>query len=135
LVIYLTLDKLLIICYNRIMIKKIKDENIIDGYKVGNLKMVVQAIPDSVTGRLIKGVFCTLNVMTEKDEKCKHIWVQREITRAEPIPIFDCSKCNSRKEQINFTFVLNSVPTFRKAVLSMINEAISLKGKDSKIKK
>lgn len=86
------------------MIKKIKEESIINGYEVGNLRIVIQAVPDAeIPGRLIKGVFCTLNV--KKDEK---------------------------KESINFTFVLNSVPEFRKHILSMINQAIELKSKQVK---
>ena len=90
------------------MIKKIKDESIIKGYEVGNLKIVVQAIKDDKTGRLVKGVFCDLNVKK----------VDSDI-----------------KERISFVFALNSVPTFNKAVLSMINEAISLKSKESEKKK
>jgi hypothetical protein len=81
--------------------KKITEESIINGYEIGNLKMVVQAVPDAeVKDRLVKGVFCTLNVKKE-----------------------------DKKESINFAFVLNSVPEFRRHILSLINEAIKLKTK------
>ena len=89
------------------MIKKIKEESVIEGYEIGNLKMVIQAVPDAqVPNRLVKGVFCTLNV--KKDEK---------------------------KESINFAFALNSVPDFRKHIISMIDSAIKLKAKSVKEKK
>lgn len=89
--------------------KKIKEEDVIEGYTVGNLKMVVQAVPDSeIPQRLVKGVFCTLNIKKE-DENGKE-----------------------KKESINFAFALNSVPEFRKHILSMINEAILLKSKKDK---
>lgn len=84
-------------------INKIKDESIIEGYEIGNLSITVQAVKDEKTGRLIKGVFCTLKV--KKDEK---------------------------EEKINFVFSLESVPDFKKHVISMINEAISLKVKSKK---
>lgn len=86
------------------MTKKIKEEGIIEGYEIGNLKIVVQAVPDAeIPGRLVKGVFCTLNV--KKDDK---------------------------KESINFAFSLNSVPDFRKHIISMINQAVELKIKSKK---
>ena len=94
------------------MIKKIKEEDVILGYKVGNLKIVVQAVPDSkIPGRLVKGVFCTLNVAKEDENR------------------------KEKKESINFTFALNSVPDFRKHILSLINSAIELKAKSVKEKK
>ena len=83
------------------MIKKIKEEGVIDGYTIGNLKLVVQGVKDSQTGEIVKGVFATLNVKTPE----------------------------GKKESINFAFALNSTPTFRKSVISMINEAIKLKVK------
>jgi hypothetical protein len=87
--------------------KKIKESDVIEGYEVGNLKIVVQAVPDAtIPGRLVKGVFCTLNVKKE-----------------------------DKKESINFAFSLNSVPDFRKHILSMINSAIELKIKSVKEKK
>jgi len=86
--------------------KKIKEEGVIDGYEIGNLKMVVQGVPDGKTGRIIKGVFCTLNV--KKDDK---------------------------KESINFVFSLNSVPDFKKHIISLTNEAIKLKIKGNNVKK
>jgi len=79
-------------------VKKIKEEDIINGYKVGNLKLVVQGVPDKKTGRIIKGVFCDLNVEDE----------------------------NEKKQRISFVFTLNSVPEFKKHILSMINESILL---------
>lgn len=88
------------------MIKKIKEEDVVEGYSVGNLKMVVQGVPDGKTGRIIKGVFCTLNV--KKDDK---------------------------KESINFVFTLSSMPDFKKHIVSMINQAITLKAKEVKNKK
>lgn len=84
--------------------KKIKEEDIINGYEVGNLKIVIQAVPDAtIPNRLVKGVFCTLNVKKE-----------------------------DKKDSINFAFVLNSVPEFRKHIISMINQAIQLKTKSAK---
>lgn len=91
--------------------KKITESDIINGYSVGNLKIVIQAVPDStIPNRLVKGVFCTLNVKKE-DENGKE-----------------------KKESINFAFVLNSVPDFRKHILSLINSAIELKIKSEKEK-
>jgi hypothetical protein len=91
------------------MTKKIKEEDVINGYKVGNLKIVIQGVPDAqIPNRIVKGVFCTLNVAKE-DENGKE-----------------------KKESINFTFALNSVPDFRKHILSMINQAIELKTKSLK---
>lgn len=87
------------------MIKKIKEEDVINGYKVGNLKIVIQGVPDAqIPNRIVKGVFCTLNVINSEE----------------------------KKESINFTFALNSVPDFRKHILSMINQAIELKSKSIK---
>jgi len=84
--------------------KKITESDVVDGWEVGNLKIVVQAVPDAtIPNRLVKGVFCTLNV--KKDNK---------------------------KESINFAFALNSVPEFRKHILSLINEAIKLRAKPKK---
>lgn len=89
------------------MITKIKEESVIEGYEIGNLKMVIQAVPDAqVPNRLVKGVFCTLNVKKE-----------------------------DKKESINFAFALNSVPDFRKHIISMIDQAIKLKAKSVKEKK
>lgn len=85
-------------------VKKITESDVVDGWEVGNLKIVVQAVPDAqIPNRLVKGVFCTLNVKKE-----------------------------DKKESINFAFALNSVPDFRKHILSLINEAIKLKVKSKK---
>ena len=94
--------------------KKIKESDVIEGYEVGNLKIVVQAVPDKqIPGRLVKGVFCTLNVKKINPDK----------------------PGEDKKESINFAFSLNSVPDFRKHILSMINSAIELKIKSVKEKK
>jgi hypothetical protein len=85
------------------MIKKIKEESIVNGFEVGNLKIVIQGVPDGKTGRIIKGVFCTLNVKKE-----------------------------DKKESINFVLALDSVPDFKKHILSMINQAIELHSKKDK---
>ena len=80
--------------------KTIKEEGIIEGYEVGKLTIVVQAIKDSATGKPMKGVFCGLKVKKDKKE-----------------------------ETINFVFALDSIPSFRKHVISMINQAVKLKAK------
>lgn len=88
------------------MTKQIKEEGIIDGYEVGKLTIVVQAVKDSQTGRPIKGVFCGLKVKKDKKE-----------------------------ETINFVFSLDSIPSFRKHIISMINQAVALKAGAKKITK
>ena len=87
--------------------KKIKEEDVIEGYKIGNLVITIQGVPDAKTGRIIKGVFCTLKIKDSED----------------------------KEEKINFVFSLNSVPSFRKHILSMINEVISQKIKSKKVVK
>lgn len=78
---------------------KVFDVDVIEGYTVGNLTVTVQAVPEKDTGRLIKGVFCTLWVKNSED----------------------------KEEKIDFVFALDSVPEFKRHIVSMINEAISLK--------
>ena len=51
----------------------------------------------------MKGVFCGLKVKKDKKE-----------------------------ETINFVFALDSIPSFRKHVISMINQAVKLKAGDKK---
>lgn len=93
--------------------KKIKETDIIEGYEVGNLKIVVQGVPDGETGRIIKAVFCTLNVKKDNPDKPSEV----------------------KKESINFVFTLASMPDFKKHIISMINQAILLRVKQSKDKK
>ena len=91
------------------MTKTIKEESVIGDYEVGKLTIVVQAIKDSQTGRPIKGVFCGLKVKKE----------------------------GAKEETINFVFSLDSIPSFKKHIISMINQAVSLKAGEAapKVKK
>ena len=72
----------------------------VKGYEVGKLTIVVQAIKDSTTGKLIKGVFCNLKI--RKDGK---------------------------DDALNFVFSLESIPSFKKHIVSMINQAVELQEK------
>jgi hypothetical protein len=83
--------------------KNKKNIEIIDGYEVGNLTITIQAVPDKDTGRLIKGAFCTL-------------WVKDS---------------DGKEDKIEFVFSLDGTPEFKKHIISMINEAISLKVSDN----
>ena len=60
----------------------------VKGYEVGKLTIVVQAIKDSTTGKLIKGVFCNLKI--RKDGK---------------------------DDALNFVFSLESIPSFKKHIV------------------
>lgn len=75
-----------------------------EDYEVGKLTIVVQAIKDSTTGKPIKGVFCGLKV-----------------------------KKDGKEETINFVFSLDSIPSFKKHIVSMIDQAVKLK-RESKSK-
>jgi len=88
------------------MTKPIKEEGTIGDYEVGKLTIVVQAIKDSETGKPIKGVFCGLKV-----------------------------KKDGKEETINFVFSLGSIPSFRKHIVSMIDQAVKLKAEAGAKKK
>ena len=81
---------------------KEKEKGILGDYKVGKLTIVVQTIKDGETGKPIRGVFCGLNVKNEEDGFKK-------------------------EEKINFVFSLDSVPSFKKHIVSMIDQALKLK--------
>lgn len=87
---------------------KIKNSESIKGYDVGRLDIVVQGIQDSKTKKIIRGVFCKLNVMKQEE--------------------------GAKAEVVNFVFSLDSIPSFKKHVVTLINQAIELKESDIKKK-